>query len=252
MTAVYSPSSGFWDMPFEISNVYLPTANMRVSAITVGLASNTELSVNGAPNQVRGKIYTFTYNDSIISQLYATTPWINVDPASFNNLGDNNFMEVPFADSIDLAANTPYLVAIENNFGPNHLLVGMSGKADDFTAWHQNSDGYFYVTKIPMIRLQSCFDTTIIYIEDTTSTQVPIFDNTVLNAFPNPTQDYIQIEGLIAGTSYQIFDTQGRIVMSGIIKNYLEKIDVMTLHPGCYLIQTGTIDRKRNLTFIKE
>jgi Secretion system C-terminal sorting domain len=252
MTAVYSPSSGFWDMPFEISNVYLPTANMRVSAITAGLANNTEITINGSPNQVRGKIYTFTYNDSIISQLYATTPWVNVDPATFNAIGENKFMEIPFPDSIDLVANTPYLVAIENNFGPNHLLVGMSGKADDFTAWHQNSDGYFYVTKIPMIRLQSCFDTTIIYIEDTTTTSYSNLSIPSLRIFPNPSQDYIQIEGANSNESFEIFDTQGRKMFSGKTKSSLEKIDIQFLHPGCYLIQLGNSERKKNLTFIKE
>ena len=254
MTAVYNPSSTFWNTPFEISNVYLPTSTMRVSAITVGLSIGTEAAVNGAPNQVRGKIYTFTYNDSIISNLYAQTPWINVDATSLNSIGENKFMEIPFIDSVDLAANTPYLVAIENNFGPNHLLIGTSGKADDFTSWYQNSDGYFYVTKIPMIRLQSCFDTLIQYVEDTTTTISISLPTPSFEIFPNPTQDYIQIAGnlSISNADYQIIDMQGRIIQSGILKNQSDRLLLDQISPGCYILQLNNKGNKKRLPFIKE
>ncbi len=254
MRSIYSPNSNFWNMPFEISNVYLPTANMRVSAVTVGLANNTETSVNGNPNQIRAKIYTFIYNDSIISTLYATTPWINLDPATFNAIGENNFMEIPFTDSIDLAANTPYLVAVENNYGPNHLLIGMSGAAADFTSWYKNNDGYFYVTKIPMIRLQSCFDTSIIYIEDTTTTHIPLPAEYPISIYPNPSADLIQFNGVQSDfpLPYFITDSQGRLILQGIIQERSQKIDIHNISSGCYLIQIGNPEDRKNLTFIKE
>jgi hypothetical protein len=254
MTAVYNPNSIFWDLPFEISNVFMPTANMRVSAITVGLAHGTETMVNGLANQIRGKIYQFTYNDSILSELFATTPWFDLDTTTFNHLGENKFMELPFVDSIDLIPNTTYLVAIENNFGPNHLIVGTSGTAEEFTAWHQNNDEYFFVTKIPMIRLQSCFDTTIIYVEDTTTTDVVEWSHLALSSFPNPTHDMLELKGLpiLVNLPYSIVDSQGRMVSSGVLKDKKEKINVNHLQPGCYLLQLNWHDQKRQLTFIKE
>jgi hypothetical protein len=64
-----------------------------------------------------------------------------------------------------------------------------------------------------------------------------------LNVYPNPTQDFIQIDGLQNVSDFQLFDSNGKLVLSGEINNK-ETIDLLSLNKGTYqLIVSGKILR---------
>ncbi len=253
MSNIYNPNSTFWDIPFEISNIYAPSDTFFVSAITVGLSNTSELLVNDSLNVIRGKIYSFNLNDSITYNLITETNWYPLDASQLNAIGENKFMALSLPDTTMLIPGVSYMVAIENPFGPNHLHVGINKAAEQTTAWYKNSEGLFFTSKTPMIRIQSCFDTTIYYIEDTTSTLTEKFTDYSLLLFPNPADEYFQIKGAAKENpiSYQLLDYQVRIIINGIIHDASEKVDIQTLDSGCYILQINTTRQRKYLSLIK-
>lgn len=65
------------------------------------------------------------------------------------------------------------------------------------------------------------------------TTSVVNISSTQLNIFPNPTTDYIQIDGLSNKTQFQLFDSNGKLVLSGDL-NDKEMIDLTNLSTGSY------------------
>jgi hypothetical protein len=63
-----------------------------------------------------------------------------------------------------------------------------------------------------------------------------IFDNAISNLklYPNPTTDYIYIDGLTGKTILTVFDVTGRSISTPIDRN---KIDVSVLPSGLYYLQ---------------
>jgi len=253
MSNIYNPNSTFWNIPFEISNIYAPSDTFFVSAITVGLGKTSALLVNDSLNIIRGKIYSFQITDSITYDLIAETNWHPLDSSLLNEIGENKFMALSLPDTTMLLPGVSYMVAIENPFGPNHLHVGINKVAEQTTAWYKNFEGFFYTSKTPMIRLQSCFDTTIFYTEDTTSTVVETFNDLSWTLYPNPSEDYFQIRGIDGekAIQYRLMDYQGRTMLQGRLKNVSEKIDIHTLDSGCYIIQVTTDRIRKHLYLIK-
>ena len=62
-----------------------------------------------------------------------------------------------------------------------------------------------------------------------------------IQVFPNPTNDYINLttETNFIGEQFQISDMQGRIISSGIISSSLQKISLVGLAPGVYILNCG-------------
>ena len=54
-----------------------------------------------------------------------------------------------------------------------------------------------------------------------------------LNVFPNPTQDFIQIDGLKNVSNFKLFDSNGKLVLSGDVDNK-QLIDLSSLNKGTY------------------
>ena len=65
------------------------------------------------------------------------------------------------------------------------------------------------------------------------TTSVVNISSTQLNIFPNPTTDYIQIDGLSNKTQFRLFDSNGKLVLSGDL-NDKEMIDLTNLSTGSY------------------
>lgn len=68
-----------------------------------------------------------------------------------------------------------------------------------------------------------------------------------INVYPNPTQDFIQIDGLTNNqTEFQMFDSNGKLVLSGKLSNK-EMIDLTNLNSGLYQLFLN----KQNFRIIK-
>ncbi len=89
---------------------------------------------------------------------------------------------------------------------------------------------------------------------------VSIFDKSTLSAnaylsdlykisiYPNPTSDYIKLLGFKEKDKYEIYNLQGKIVLSGYLEEH-EKIDIKALTNGLYLLKTK---KGKTLKFIKK
>ena len=69
-----------------------------------------------------------------------------------------------------------------------------------------------------------------------------------LKIYPNPTSDFIMINGLTTEASYEIYNTIGQKVKRGVVLEN-EKIDIQNLTNGIYVLKLGDGNRVR---FIKE
>ena len=71
---------------------------------------------------------------------------------------------------------------------------------------------------------------------------------TDVKIYPNPTTDHISIQanaGLL-GSVYQVYNSTGKLILSGNIQSKLQLISLQEFPTGMYLL---TIDKQRNLSF---
>ena len=71
-------------------------------------------------------------------------------------------------------------------------------------------------------------------------------DNELIQVFPNPVSDrlHIEVPGSVRGTTYQITDQLGKIVLSERLENERSTIDVSTLKGGVYFVQVAACRKK--------
>ena len=77
----------------------------------------------------------------------------------------------------------------------------------------------------------------------------PIHENREILLYPNPCRDYININGMNAGTDFQIFTPMGHVIMEGSIDS--DRINVEDLPPGPYILQLKTRTQKTTRKIIK-
>jgi hypothetical protein len=244
---IYEGSTVFWNSTFELGNIFLPTYDMPVSAISVALGDNADVNAT-----LKGKIHTFQYGDSLVEALIAETPLQNVNLNALNAPGEQaKFQYLTLSDTVVLQANTPYWITVESSAGTNHLPIAMSHEAELYTSWIKNSDGYFYLTQIPLIRIQSCMDTGQANPDTTTSVTYVDWSKWVL--YPNPTEDVLFVNGIQAahGLKYSVIDVTGRKIMEGTY-NTSHGIQVSSLPSGFYQLMMVSEKKKNMLSFIKK
>lgn len=247
VNSLFESNEVFWDNLFELGNVFLPTFNMPVSAISVALGSNADLNAS-----LKGRIHSFQYGDSLVTSLIAETPLFGVDGSLLNAQGDAaKFQYLSFGSDVTLQANTPYLITIESSAGINHLPVAMSHPADLYTSWIKNIDGYFYLERIPLIRIQSCMDTGNANPDTTTFVSEPHLNN--WNVYPNPVKDFIQVQGLnnASNANLTISDISGRVIMHTTY-HPSNAINVSDLKSGFYQITVVSENKRKTRSFVKE
>lgn len=69
-----------------------------------------------------------------------------------------------------------------------------------------------------------------------------------IKVYPNPSSNFVKVEGLTSETGFKIFNTSGTLVKSGKTKNS-ENIDIQNFPKGIYLLK---LDSGKTLKFIKE
>jgi hypothetical protein len=247
VNSIYEGSTVFWNSTFELGNIFLPTYDMPVSAISVALGDNADVNAT-----LKGKIHTFQYGDSLVEALIAETPLQNVNLNALNAPGDQaKFQYLTLSDTVVLQANTPYWITVESSVGTNHLPIAMSHEAELYTSWIKNSDGYFYLTQIPLIRIQSCMDTG--QANPDTTTSVPHVDWSKWVLYPNPAEEILFVKGIDAGHAmgYAVIDVTGRVILEGTY-NTSHGIQVSSLPSGFYQLMMVSERKKTMLSFIKK
>jgi hypothetical protein len=247
LTSIYMGSDAVNNQPFEIGNIMLPTAEMKAAAITVGWSQASPVS-NG---QVRGRVHQFVFNDSITTTLIGETPWIDMDMSTANADGENKFQVLNFTDTVVLNAQTPYWITIETNNAPNEVYVGMSGESEMFTSWIFSQGYHYYLSKKPMIRIQSCMDTITHQPQDTTWIQDFDWANSLF-LYPNPSQESFSIMNM-QGMSIQevnIYNEFGQKVK--LIIQPSGTIDISDLARGVYFVELKANNEKHRRKLVKQ
>ena len=188
----------------------------------------------------------------MVTQFIAETPISSIDANQLNAIGEEaKFHYLNFTDTVVLQANTPYWITVESDAGTNNLPIAMSHPADVYTSWIKNNDGYFFLSNIPLIRIQSCMDTGNANPDTTTS--VPVIDWSQWVLFPNPAENKLFMQGINIGNEYSfvIMDVAGRKIEEGQY-NPQQGINVEQLQKGCYQLIIFSENKKKVVSFIKK
>ena len=63
----------------------------------------------------------------------------------------------------------------------------------------------------------------------------------VMKVYPNPASDYIQIDRL-GSFSAEVFSIEGRLLISDVVGQVGQQIDIRALKPGLYFIRINSKD----------
>jgi Secretion system C-terminal sorting domain len=61
--------------------------------------------------------------------------------------------------------------------------------------------------------------------------------------YPNPTSDFVQVNNLIAGSTYQLIDAKGNLIYSGIILSETTVLNLANVETGVYFLKVQTADQ---------
>lgn len=73
-----------------------------------------------------------------------------------------------------------------------------------------------------------------------------------IRIFPNPTKDFINVNGLSRTAKAQIFDISGKLIQELVLQKGENKIDVSSFVKGVYLIKYSLDDKEFSSKFIKK
>lgn len=229
-TSVYFPSDEFNNVPYEIGNVFLNSAdNMTLYSLSVGIGIGTSL-----PCTVYGALYEIDFTNALEATLIATTSAIDVNNSMLNGFADQIMTTLSFDDPILLENGKAYLAMAGSVEGGNFMVCALSGDAPEYTSWvHFLPDEWRLVSVMPMVRMNfGAFD----QIAETGKAPQSIL------VYPNPSQTTIVIptERSFENNPIRITDHTGREIMRDVAKFPTTQIDVSHWAKGVYFVH---IDR---------
>lgn len=174
--------------------------------VTDGTASGTYLlkDINPGPTGSGCLHESIIYNNLLFFRAYDGTPngylWVtDLTPT-------NTIAIAPFSLTLGSSCSIPNT----NTFGVynNELFLGALFNTPGCEFWKVN--GSFPTSINPVL-------------------------NDGINIFPNPTREWLNIEGLELGALYSIYDMQGRLIQSEVAKSKSQKFNIEALNNGSYL-----------------
>lgn len=90
-------------------------------------------------------------------------------------------------------------------------------------------------------------------IEKTTLSVQNTLDNTKISFYPNPSKDniFIDIEKVLIGSKFVIFDANGKKIKKGTLKNNQNKINIQELNEHLYFITIKNNENAKTLKFLR-
>ena len=116
------------------------------------------------------------------------------------------------------------------------------------------SSGTFYVTELNGMVLSSVavgVSPGKMDLDLRMSTLVPEAQGTNVVLIPNPAIDMIVVQGVVAGTRYELIDASGRVAVDRALLND-HRVDVAVLPVGVYTIRFSTAHRSISLPLMKQ
>ncbi len=228
-STLYYPNPAYAGQNFEIGNIYLVTApDLSCYSVSVALGLGSVI-----PGSVYASIYTFNTDDQVDATLIGTSNPIQITADMLNDFGDEIITTLEFNDPIPVVNGQTYFVAIGSDNGADHVIIGLSGKADVFTSWIKLGDEWFYIPHKPVVRMN--------FGDLVTINDLPQQPQK-LAIYPNPANSKTTIDlSNWQNTSVDIVVTnmQGEKIITAFLPqnhgNFMD-IDTSNLSPGCYLI----------------
>jgi hypothetical protein len=225
-SSVYFPTEEFNDVPYEIGNVFLNSAdNMNLYSLSVGLGIGTTL-----PCTVYGALYEISITNELDVTLIATTSAIDVTNSMLNGYADQIMTTLEFDQPIALENGKAYLAMAGSVEGGNFMVCALAGDAPEFTSWvHFLPNEWRLVSMMPMVRMNfGAFD-------NVNESNVEL---TVPHVYPNPTNSTINYttERSFDGQVIRITDCLGREIHRELATYPLTSIDVTPWTQGMYFL----------------
>ncbi|MBK7100484.1 MAG: T9SS type A sorting domain-containing protein [Flavobacteriales bacterium] len=254
MGTVTSISNGV-DQTWDLSSVSL----LPVGSLTFGTATGTPYAATyPAANWTWAQTVTGVGTD--YAYISITSTEVNVVamnvPSATNNYSDySKIMEFP------MAYGQSFTDTYTDNSGPSTILWSYTGHGTAITPLGtftnvvkmvSTQDDMFLWNTQPLYPIvMDDGDRILVFGEATVGMAEPVTD--ALHTYPNPCSDRVQLTNVTAGSTYGLFDTQGRQVGSGsMTTNGTVGIATAHLEPGTYVVRVNNGRSLRYATIVKE
>jgi hypothetical protein len=243
-STLYYPNPAYAGQNFEIGNIYLVTApDLSCHSVSVALGLGSVV-----PSSIYASIYTFDAGDQVNATLIGTSNSMQITTDMLNDFGDEIITTLEFNDPIPVNNGQSYFVAIGSDNGADHVIIGLSGKADAFTSWIKIGDEWFYIPYKPIVRMN---------FGDLVAVNELPGQSKALAIYPNPANTKTTLDlcnWQNTALTIQVSNMQSEMIHSEFLpKNHrnLMDIDTSQLLPGCYLISIKSVKTVVVLRLIK-
>jgi hypothetical protein len=179
---IYVPNQDYAGSPYEVGNYFVITADdQAVESVSIGIGAGTSPDAT-----VYARIYSLYSFGPIVAAEVASTEEFLVTAESYNNVGDNHVMTIPFPEPVALDRDSAYLVVAGTPNGPENVFFPVSGDSPDLTSFvrfYPNS--WFFLVRTPMVRMN---------FGPVTNVEEPKTSTESFSVYPNPANDLMTME----------------------------------------------------------
>jgi hypothetical protein len=179
---------------------------------------------------------------------------LDVDASDINEFNGEVLKTFTLNTPYQLSINKAYYVCVVSDNGGDEFVVGMNGRADNFTSFVRfpeigpQVEEYYTLSRYPIVRLN--FGPWV-GVEE--SGQL-----LGLSVYPNPVHDFITISPATQSANdltWTIYSASGQAVMTGRVNQgdmNAQRVDLTSMSAGVYSIQMIDGNDVASETFVKE
>ncbi len=202
------------------------------ASITLTAEANPTISGRNATVTISG---TGVINKTIYVTQEGATPVLNVSADTLSIGATANSTQ-----TVDITSNIDWSISCDQSWLTANTANGSNNASITLTAEANPSA----TTRTAIITINGSADKTqtILVIQDVGTTSISKTENSGINIFPNPANDLLNITLPPATNPYliEIFNINGKKVISKILKTDQNKIDISDLSEGIYMIKVYT------------
>ncbi|MDA9303955.1 T9SS type A sorting domain-containing protein [bacterium] len=192
-------------------------------------------SLCGPYTTMNGTVYTTTgiYYDTLTNSTSCDS-LIEYD-LNISSVNDSVYRTGGRIDSWDSFANHQW-VRCDSNYAP------IAGATNRFYTATVTGDYAVIVSRNACVDTSECINISLTSIEKNSLNQISIF--------PNPTNNILNVVGLLNDITYKIYSINGKLIESGTLNE--STIDVSTFENGVYFLQLESKEGNSTIKFVKK